>query len=224
VIDGRTLPAHPIGLIGRGAAAGVDLVTGTCADELRVVAWGMPAEIQRRHLDPAVATVLAGAGRSVDEVAAAYTAMRPDATELDRHLAMETDYRYAVPAVSLAEAQRRHARVWVYRFSWPTPVDGGRLGACHALEVPFVFGTQGDATVLVGDDPPDEVAARIHGAWIRFARSGDPGGDWPEYDTDRRAVMDFGLTARVVEDPQRHRRELWTDLVSAWTGDLSPDG
>jgi para-nitrobenzyl esterase len=216
VVDGRTLRAAPISLIAGGAAPGVDLVIGTCADELRVVAWGMPEELQRRRLDPAVATVLAGAGLTVEGVADAYAAVRTDASELDRHLAMETDYRYAVPAVSLAEQHARHARVWVYRFSWPTPVIGGVLGACHALEVPFVFETLGDAAVLVGDDPPVELAAAVHGAWTAFARSGDPGAHWPPYDIERRAVMDFGSEIGVVDDPDRARRELWRDLVGAW--------
>jgi para-nitrobenzyl esterase len=216
VVDGRTLTATPISLIADGAAAGVDLVIGTCADELRVVAWGMPEELQRRRLDPAVASVLAGAGLTVEGVAGAYASVRPGTSELDRHLAMETDYRYAVPAVSLAEAQGRHARVWMYRFSWPTPVIGGLLGACHALEVPFVFETHAAAPVLVGDDPPVGLAAAVHDAWVRFARAGDPGAQWPEYDTGRRAVMDFGAKVGVVDDPAPLQRELWRDLVDAW--------
>ncbi|HEV3212531.1 MAG TPA: hypothetical protein VGZ03_03950, partial [Acidimicrobiales bacterium] len=108
------------------------------------------------------------------------------------------------------------ARVWVYRFSWPTPVVGGMLGACHALEVPFVFETLGDAAVLVGDDPPVELAAAVHGAWTGFGRSGDPGARWPPYDIERRPVMDFGSRIAVVDDPERERRELWRDLVGAW--------
>ena len=61
-------------------------------------------------------------------------------TRLDALSAMETDYRYTIPAVRLAEAQAsHHAGVWVYRFSWPLPVLDGALGACHGSELPFVF-------------------------------------------------------------------------------------
>ncbi len=197
----------PVAAVSRGAAPGVDLVIGTCADELRLVAWGMPVELQRRHLDPAVVTALAGAGRSARDVAAAY-----EGDDLDRHLAMETDYRYAVPAVCLAE--RLPGRAWLYRFSWRTPVLDGVLGACHTLELPFVFETHHDVPTLVGDRPPDGLAATVHGAWVRFARTGDPG--WPRYERERRAVMDFDVESRVVDDPRREQRLLWDDLVNAW--------
>jgi para-nitrobenzyl esterase len=202
----------PVASMSAGAASGVDLVLGTCADELRFVAWGMPAELQRQQLSPAVAAAVEGSGRSVAEVAATYA---DEGGELDRHLAMETDYRYTFPAVCLAERHgSRGGRAWLYRFSWPTPVLDGVLRACHTLEVPFVFGTQADAPVLVGDDPPPALAHALHGAWVRFARTGDPG--WPAYDTARRPVMDFGLERRLVDDPQRGHRLLWDDLVNVW--------
>ena len=206
------LTEPPVVTIAGGAAPGVDLLVGTCADELRFVAWGMPAGLQRRQLSPAVAAVIEAAGRSVAEVAAAYT---DEGGELDRHLAMETDYRYTFPAVCLAERHvARGGRAWLYRFSWPTPVLGGALRACHTLEVPFVFATQAEVPVLVGDAPPQGLADAVHGAWVRFARTGDPG--WPCYDTARRPVMDFGAECRVVDDPQRGHRLLWDDLVNMW--------
>ncbi len=211
VIDDGVLTARPIARIAGGAAAGVDVVAGTCADELRVVAYGMPEEAQRRHLDPAVPRVLAGAGLTVAGVAAHY-----GGDGLDAHLAMETDYRYAVPAVSLAEHQGRHARTWLYRFSWPTPVAGGRLGACHAVDVPFVFGTLAESRPLVGEAPPTALASTVLGAWARFARTGDPG--WPAYSPPERAVMDFNVESSVVHDPAAARRQAWHDVVESWCG------
>jgi len=207
VVDGVVLREHPVDLVAGGAAAGVDLLVGTCADELRIVAWGMPDALQRRHLDPAVRDLLDASGRSVDEVAACY----PPGTDLDRHLAMETDYRYAVPAVALAEAQAAHARVWMYRFTWPRPVAGGLLGACHALEVPFVFDTVHACPDLVGPDPPRPLVEAVHGAWVGFARAGEPG--WAAYDTTRRPVRELGGASGVLEDPDAERRELWRGLI-----------
>jgi len=207
VVDGVMLRERPVDLVAGGAAAGVGLLVGTCADELRIVAWGMPDALQRRNLDPAVRRVLAASGRSVDEVAACY----PPGTDLDCHLAMETDYRYAVPAAALAEAQLAHAPVWMYRFTWPTPVAGGLLGACHALEVPFVFDTGHACPDLVGSDPPRRVVDAVHGAWVAFARAGDPG--WAAYDATRRPVMELGAVCGVVEDPDRERREVWQGVL-----------
>jgi carboxylesterase type B len=97
----------------------------------------------------------------------------------------------------------------MYRFDWPTPVFGGLLGACHGLELPFVFDTLDAARGLVGGDSRlDDLAGVTHGAWVRFARSEDPG--WPQYDAERRTTMIFDLPAGTVDDPDRSLRERWS--------------
>ena len=48
-----------------------------------------------------------------------------------------TDWFYRIPALRLAESNP--ARSHVYEFAWESPAYDGRLGACHALELPFVF-------------------------------------------------------------------------------------
>ena len=105
---------------------------------------------------------------------------------------------------------------------------GGVLGACHALDVPFVFEEQGSAPILLGDDPPQALVDAVHGAWVAFARTGDPGGgplvDWPPYDVERRAVMDFDVVTRVVEDPRRDQRVLWEGVVNAWVHQVVDQG
>jgi len=213
VVDGATLPARPVDRVAAGSAAGVDLIVGTCADELRLVTWGMP-EGMRRDPDPVVPARLADVGRAVDS----YRAARVGRTRLDALSAMETDYRYTIPAVRLAEAQAsHHAGVWVYRFSWPLPVLDGALGACHGSELPFVFEVLDDVPYFVGDDPPVALAEALHGAWVRFAGSGDPGGGaietWPCYRPAQRSVLDLDAQIRVIDDPDRAQRLLWDGLV-----------
>jgi len=217
VIDGTTLPDRPVDRVAGGSAAGVDLVVGTCADELRLVTWGMP-DGMRRDPDPVVPARLAGAGRSVEDAVGCYRAARAGRTRLDALSAMETDYRYTIPAARLAEAQAaHHANVRLYRFSWPTPVLDGALGACHGSELPFLFEVLGDVPYFVGDDPPAALADALHGAWVRFAATGDPGGGaigaWPTYHPGRRSVLDFDTETRVVDDPDRAQRLLWVGLV-----------
>jgi len=93
------------------------------------------------------------------------------------------------------------------------------LGSCHALEVPFVFGNLGADGIgmLVGDAPPASLADALQASWLAFARTGDPSndvlGEWPAYDTDRRATMELDAEPRVVEDPEAERRELWATVV-----------
>jgi para-nitrobenzyl esterase len=57
------------------------------------------------------------------------------------------------------------------------------------MEVPFVFKTLGVASGrkgLVGEEPPEELAERIHGIWVGFATDGRV--PWPEFKPDDRKV------------------------------------
>jgi para-nitrobenzyl esterase len=102
--------------------------------------------------------------------------------------------------------------VHMYEFAWPTPVLGGRLGACHALEIGFVFDTLDaeGSDVLYGSAPPAELAATMHRAWADFARSGQPG--WPAYDVATRATMTFDVESTVIHDPRPEQRVLWDGI------------
>ncbi|MYT21879.1 carboxylesterase family protein, partial [Streptomyces sp. SID7760] len=75
---------------------------------------------------------------------------------------------------------RRPAPSFLYEFGWPSGVPG--LGACHALELGFVFDTLDvpESSWLAGPDAPQELADRMHAAWVRFAATGDPG--WRAWD------------------------------------------
>ena len=44
-------------------------------------------------------------------------------------------------------------------------------------------------------------------AFVRFARTGDPG--WKAYDLERRATMVFDTDSRVVDNPRAWERELF---------------
>jgi carboxylesterase type B len=100
----------------------------------------------------------------------------------------------------------------MYEFAWRSPAFGGRLGACHALEIPFVFDTLDlgpDQIVgpLLGPAPPQRLADTMHAAWVAFASTGDPG--WPSYDLARRATMRLDTISTVVDDPRPMERALW---------------
>ena len=90
-----------------------------------------------------------------------------------------------------------------------------KTGACHALELPFVWNNL-DPTglgALTGDAPNrQELADLLHTTWIAFAHTGDPNTPtlphWPTYDTDRRATMLFNNECHVVNDPQSAERRL----------------
>jgi para-nitrobenzyl esterase len=131
--------------------------------------------------------------------------------------AIESDAHFRLPAIRFAQAQARHeTRTFMYRFDWASPLLGGALGACHGLEVPFVFGRTGAPGIasLVGDgEAARALSERMMDAWVAFARSGDPScaslGPWPAYDAARRTTMLLGPECRVAHDPGGIERRAW---------------
>jgi carboxylesterase type B len=210
VIDGDVIPAHPIDRIGAGAGADIDVMVGTNTDEHRLfLVPGGPIE----HVtNEALAGVVAAYGLPVEATLAAYRAAHPGASAGDLLAAIQTDWYWRIPAIRLADAHaKRTASTYMYEFAWRSPQFDGRLGACHALEIAFVFDTLGYGTEpLLGTDPPQQLADTMHAAWVAFATNGD--GGWPTYDLSRRTTMRFDTTSEVVDDPRSAERALWEGI------------
>lgn len=68
-------------------------------------------------------------------------------------------------------------------------------------------------SVLLGANPPRELAHRMQASWIAFAHTGDPNvselPSWPAYDLERRATMIFHEACQVIDDPQATERQMW---------------
>lgn len=213
VLDGVTRTRPAIDRIRDGERADIDVLVGTCADEYRAFVWGLPPVL--RGMMPAAGIDAYFRGhRTTDDVLGVYADSRPGLSARSVRAAIDGDHMFTIPALRLAEAQHdAGARTYMYRFTWPTPIRGGVLGACHGLDVPFVFDTLDRAGALWGRTPPQDLASAMHGAWVRFATTGDPGGgdlpDWPAYELEDRPVMEFGVRRRVAKDPRRSERLLW---------------
>jgi para-nitrobenzyl esterase len=210
VVDGELLAERPIDLVGAGAGHGLPLLVGTTTEEYRLFLASTP------FIDTIAPEMVRGAlaaqGRDT-AIADTYTANRPGTSPGDVLAAITTDSYFRVPAIRLAEARAdAPSATYAYEFAWPTPV--GRLGACHALEIAFVFDTLGapGTDLLTGPDAPQPLADDMHARWVAFAEHGDPG--WPAYSTEARAVMTFdGDGARVVNDPRAAERRLWDGVI-----------
>lgn len=241
VIDDGLLSRHPLDAIAEGVASSVDLVVGTNRDEFRF--FTVSAQQLVPHSEEALIDV---ASRYLSETASAVpgsnpvdaeaagkrlltcyrdqAAARGDSTAIaDLFLAMATDFIFRVPSLRLAAAQvAAGGTCYVYRFDWESPVGGGILGACHALELPFVFGTLDNPLVALfsGSGPEaTQLSEWIQQAWTGFARSGDPSirglgerGSWPRYDAATRRTMLLGSSCQVVEAPGEPERAVWDEL------------
>ena len=185
------------------------LLIGTTRDEMAFFTLGEPGA-ERRSTTTACAAGCAGSPRT----ARPRTASSPRCTEArlargepvtprDLWVAIATEYVFRVPSVRLADAHRASAGpgvgTYVYLFTWESPMLDGYLGSCHALEIPFVFGTVRNPAVqgFAGGGPrPSPCPAAMPGAWTSFARTGVPGGPGRPGTPDRPARPGSWAVAR----------------------------
>jgi para-nitrobenzyl esterase len=202
VVDGELLPSRPVDSVAGGAGGDVDLLVGTNQDEHRLFL------VPTGALDATDEAVLGAVAGGLGLGSAGLAAYRTGTENAGETLAaVLTDWFFRIPAIRLAEAHQGVS--YLYEFAWKSPLFGGRLGACHALEIGFAFDTLdaegGDR--LYGSAPPAELAATMHKAWVDFARTGRPG--WGVYRYDTRPTMVFDVDSAVVDDPRPEQRAVW---------------
>ena len=215
VIDGVTLPTRPLDAIAHGSAAHVTTLIGTNRDEMRLFTVFDPQQAQ-----PNQALLQHYFGTQAEQVMATYSSHTDAPTAAWNDIL--TDRTFRLPAIRLAEQQvAQGAGVWMYRFDWPTPVLNGLLGACHALEIPFVWDNlhQKGVKAFTGDASTRQpLADCMHSAWILFAQHGNPHTpvlpEWPAYDSEQRATMIFDETCRIAHDPQGEERRFWDGVIA----------
>jgi len=217
VVDGEVLPKPPIEAVREGAAADVAVLTGTNLDEAHLFLLANPPKLDRAKLVRRLDRVFGAGARALDT----YASSRPEASEDDLFSAISTDETFRIPAIRLAEAQSAHQEsTYLYLFTWTSRAFEGRLGACHALEIPFVFNnlTRGGVEDFLGKGtPPTRLAEAMHEAWIAFAHRGEPNhpgiDHWPGFETSRRATMEFGERIGIIDDPNASERKLWDGIL-----------
>jgi len=216
VVDGVVLTGQPLDAVRDGAAAGIPLIVGTNLEEGRMFTELVP---DAPPVGPEVLSAVAGTFfPDGAEALEAFRCLERDVTPSGLFAAVLGEHMFRAPGIRLARAQEQAQMraglapaVWSYLFSWPSTAMGGRLGACHSLELPFVFDTLGAPGTdrFTGPDAPQVLADEISGAWAQFARHGTPGDDWPAYDTESRWTRVFDVPVRAVRDPRSALRLLW---------------
>ena len=92
------------------------------------------------------------------------------------------------------------------------------VGAAHATELPYVWGTLGapkDVTLkLGGAKQAKALSKRIRARWTNFAATAKPTGppgepDWTPYQEADRACLVMDRTDRVVYDADERIRSAW---------------
>ena len=216
VVDGIVLPRNPWAPDGPAVSATIPMIVGSTRTETTALIGASRPD--RFTLDEAgLPSALAGwvPDRDIPKVIAGFRGLMPNASPSDLFFAITTDRRVRQQAWTQAErkAAQGGAPVWLYELDWPTPVDGGKWGSPHALDLPFVFDNVAKSEAMVGGGlNPQKLADRMSTAWLTFVRTGNPGSGWPAFTATTRATMVFDTASHVANDFRGEERVLLASL------------
>jgi para-nitrobenzyl esterase len=221
VVDGDIVPVHPFDPGASTVQPDIPIIIGDMKQEtssyLAPVDEVWNRTLTREEMLHRVAPI---AGKHTGRVIELYDRLCLGMNPAEELIAITTDSNFRIRSWVLA--QRRVAlergKVWMYSFEWETPVFDGRLGAPHAMDVPFTFNTL-DLTNATGGAPEaEELSDTMATLWCSFARTGRPAHPgvpaWPPYDTVERPTMILDRVCRIERDPHGDARRLWLDITA----------
>ena len=191
------LPEKPHEALEKGAGSDVEILIGTNAEEMNF--YFVPTGVKKNIRGWLATWLLRKSLPAARDTLRSYAlggAKRPGEAFTD---AM-TDLVFRWPARQFAE--KHQGRTHLYEFEWRSPRFDGQLGACHGTELPFVFKTLPSVSGpsgLVGGNPPQELADRLHRIWVDFATNGEL--PWPEFDCASRNVHLLASNRTIYERP-----------------------
>ncbi|MDO3408671.1 carboxylesterase/lipase family protein [Saccharibacillus sp. CPCC 101409] len=204
VVEPGSLPADPLAAVSGGSAAGIPLLIGTNKDEGAFFFRDEAHLMGPEEMDAALRSMTGS------EDTGAWLDLYP--ATLEGQGRMMTELYFWRSALAFAEAQSRHAPVWMYRFDWSLPGHPFFGQAVHSAEIAFVFGN----LVLLPrmgvriEPAMQNLSDAMRRAWQTFARSGSPDTpelSWPAYGAQDRTTMIFGADTLPEHDPEREKRE-----------------
>jgi para-nitrobenzyl esterase len=209
-VDGNAVPKHPFHPAASPISADVPLMLGSTRTEMTLQSDEAAFSLDEAGMRSRLKNLIGAGSESVLEV---YRKLNPSATPSDLFFLIASDYRYGAPIMKIAErrAALGKAPVYLYYFTWETPVQGGRLKSPHTIEIPFAFdNVQISRQITGGGADAMALADKVSDAWIAFARTGDPNTPklprWPAFNANERPTMVINNQSRVVSDPIREQR------------------
>lgn len=206
VLDGTFLPYQLTDAAGIALSKDIPLLVGTTKNEFAPFTPGLndqtmeqvKANLQKRY------------GVQTDAYLAAVKKAYPETVKPSDFAAFDINFRLGAIRQANTKASNGTAPVYVYLFSWQSPVLDGTYKAMHCMELPFVFDNISRCREMTGGGKDAYVLAdQMSGAWINFARNGDPNHKglikWPKYTAQNGTTMIFD---RINTVKNHHDQEL----------------
>ena len=209
ILDGMVLPYHPTDAAATALAANIPLLVGSTKNEFTPF---MPGT-RDINMDQAKANLQKKYGDKADAFMAAVLKAYPNTVKPSDYTDLDLTFRPASIRQANLKATTGTAPVYMYLFTWQSPVNDGIYKAMHCIDLPFQFNNiQLCQQMTGGGKDAYTLAAKMSQAWINFATTGNPNAKglpkWPAYSPENGATMIFDTTCELKNSPDKELLEI----------------
>jgi para-nitrobenzyl esterase len=205
VVDGTALPVDHTSAARDGSMDHLDLLLLVTSQEYRFV-YAMQDQFWVQDRAALVARLSAAWGeQTASAMIDHYLSLDPQATPAEAYIDMLCREGSRASFELAEHCAAVGSPAYFAIFDWRSPGLGGRIGAAHTVELPFVFNNfeqWSTAPAVAGANPDQirELGNAMQDAWVGFVATGAPPGDWPPYTPPDNLAMRFGANVSLVRD------------------------
>ena len=211
-LDNSFLPYQPDAPEAIALSKNIPLLVGSTKNEFTPFIPGS----RDMTMDAARTSLQKKYGEKADAYMAAVLKAYPETTKPSDYIDIDNIFRPGAIRQANQKAIPGAAPVYMYLFTWQSPVLDGAFKAMHCMEIPFVFDNISRCEEMTGGGKDAyALADKMSSAWANFARTGNPNAkglpSWPAYTAENGAVMIFDNKCQVKTFPDK-------DLMSITAG------
>jgi para-nitrobenzyl esterase len=206
VLDGVFLPYQPTEPAAVALSKEIPLLVGSTKTEF---APFNPAN-RGLNMEAAKANLQKQYGDKTDAYLTAVKKAYPETAKPTDYVLFDFNFRSLAIEQANQKVKNGTAPVYMYLFTWQSPVLDGAYSSMHCMELPFVFDNIHRCEEMTGGgQEAHALADKMSWAWINFARSGNPNHKglptWPKYTPENGATMLFDNVSSIKN---HHDKEL----------------
>ena len=206
-VDGNVLTSQPTTSQAYENSKDIPVIIGTTLHEF--MGSSRNPALKKATIETAKNELKKKYGDKTDEFLKAFGQAYPHYKPVDL---FDVDMLFRPQAVQQATLKSNlgGAPVYMYLFSWESPILDGAFRSSHCMELPFVFDNiYNSRTMTGGSKSAYKLADYMSSAWLNFARTGNPNvaglPDWKPYDSQKGVVMIFNNKCEIKYN---HDKEL----------------
>lgn len=211
ILDGTFLPFQPNDPKALALSSNVPLLIGSTKNEFMPSLRG--AGLRKGTLEEVKAYLQKIHGDKTEAYLAAVKKAYPNDTRPTDLMDIDGMFRPGMVTQANVKSSNTVAPVYMYLFTWQSPIFDGEYKAVHCMDLPFVFNNIARCEEMTGGGKEAYVLAdKMSQSWINFARTGNPGHKglpaWPNYTKEGGATLFFDNQCTVKNHHDKELLEL----------------